>query len=548
MTQYKFPYCDCCFPMEDGKIQFDPRMENIPLDCKLTWDLISNGDTKGIFQLDSNLGRMLSKKLRPENIEHLSALMAIMRPGCLESMHKGKSITNHYIDRKNGEEAVEYFHPALEPILQETYGMLCYQEQSMKIVQQIAGFNLEDADSLRKAIGKKKTDIMAKVKTQFMEGCKTLGRVDNETAEQIFSWIEKSQRYQFNKSHSISYAINGYLSAYAKAHFPKEFFTSYLHYSKEKQKPQEEIKELVNNARTSDIDVFPPDFRQLNGQFKLIDDRICFGLENIKGIGGSVVSSIDSTIEGVEKTLGKKRGEWGWMEFLMFFAPKVNKTAVRALIAAGALSYIDITRRKMLLDYDTYMQLTKNEQAKAQTHYLDNGTRWESLSELNSYILECHDTDNKIASNKNRISKIQGYLSTLNNPPYSLDDTLEWVAGIEKSLMGTSITCAAIDASDVGRATVVCRELVLGTYSDSFVLAATIEEVREIQTKKGKNPGQKMAFVTASDHSGLVESLIAFPNVWDEYSQLIVKDMNLLLYLKKGNQPDSYIINKVESI
>ena len=168
----------------------------------------------------------MAKKLKPENIEQLSALIAILRPGTLEAIRNGKSVTNHYIDKKNGEESLDYFHPALEPILKSTYGEMIYQEQAMEIAKNIAGFNLQEADMLRKAIGKKKPEEMAKVRNKFMEGCSVLNIVSIDEAEQIFGWIEKSQRYSFNKSHSISYAMNAYLSAYTKAHFPKIFFAS----------------------------------------------------------------------------------------------------------------------------------------------------------------------------------------------------------------------------------------------------------------------------------------------------------------------------------
>ena len=135
----------------------------------------------------------------------------------MEAIVDGKSLTNHYIDRKHGREPVEYFHPALEQSLKETFGILVYQEQSMQIAQEIAGFNLQEADILRKAIGKKKTDVMAQVKTSFLQKAEEKGIVTKEQAEEIFSWIEKSQRYSFNKSHAVSYAFNAYLSAYAKA-------------------------------------------------------------------------------------------------------------------------------------------------------------------------------------------------------------------------------------------------------------------------------------------------------------------------------------------
>jgi DNA polymerase-3 subunit alpha len=194
----KFQYpCGCSFDVseqeDNKKINFDPTIENINLDCSRTWDLISSGNTKGCFQLESRLGRSMAKKLKPENIEQLSALISIMRPGCLEAVREGKTVSNHYIDKKNGLESVDYFHASLEPVLKNTYGEMVYQEQAMEITKVIAGFNLQEADMLRKAIGKKKPEEMAKVKSKFLEGSTKLGIVNTEEAEQIFGWIEKSQ-------------------------------------------------------------------------------------------------------------------------------------------------------------------------------------------------------------------------------------------------------------------------------------------------------------------------------------------------------------------
>jgi len=203
--------CGCKFPIteENGvtKIDFQPRIENISLECQRTWDLISDGNTKGVFQLESRLGKQTAKRLKPENIEQLSALIAIVRPGCLEAVRDGKSVTNHYIDRKNGEESVSYFHPALEPILNSTFGELVYQEQAMEIAKVIGGFDLQEADNLRKAIGKKKPEEMAKLKKKFIKGATKLKIVTKEEAEEIFGWIEKSQRYSFNKCLDVSTVV-----------------------------------------------------------------------------------------------------------------------------------------------------------------------------------------------------------------------------------------------------------------------------------------------------------------------------------------------------
>jgi len=227
----KFQYsCGCSFDIlseNDDKdrmtLKFNPKIEEISLECQKTWDLISDGNTKGCFQLESRLGKSMAKKLKPENIEQLSALISIMRPGCLEAFREGKSVSNHFIDKKNGQESVDYYHPSLEPILKGTYGEMIYQEQAMEIAKIVAGFDLQEADMLRKAIGKKKPEEMAKIKIKFLEGTEKVGTVATSQAEEIFGWIEKSQRYSFNKSHAVSYAINSYYQLTLRLISPKSF-------------------------------------------------------------------------------------------------------------------------------------------------------------------------------------------------------------------------------------------------------------------------------------------------------------------------------------
>lgn len=201
--KYQYP-CGCSFDIEENdgitSVVFNPSIENINLECSRTWGLISDGNTKGIFQLESRLGRMMAKKLKPENINQLSDLISIIRPGALDAIRDGKSVTNHYLDKKNEVESLDYFHPSLEPILNSTLGEMIYQEQAMQIAKDVAGFNLKDADSLRKIIGKKLASQMAAMKSKFLEGCKSKNIVNESEAEQIFSWIEKSQRYSFNRS------------------------------------------------------------------------------------------------------------------------------------------------------------------------------------------------------------------------------------------------------------------------------------------------------------------------------------------------------------
>lgn len=205
MAEYYTFECGCKFPVLDKagefpKIDFSPKLENINLECSRTWDLISSGNTKGVFQLESRLGHMMAKKLKPENINQLSDLISIIRPGALDAIRDGKSVTNHYIDKKNGIESLDYFHSSLEPSLKSTLGEMIYQEQAMQIAKDIAGFDLKEADTLRKTIGKKLASQMAAMKLRFLEGCKKQNIVNENEAEQIFGWIEKSQRYSFNRS------------------------------------------------------------------------------------------------------------------------------------------------------------------------------------------------------------------------------------------------------------------------------------------------------------------------------------------------------------
>ena len=161
--------------------------------------MICEGRTKGVFQLESSLGKHWAKEVKPRSISELAALISLIRPGCLKAYTDGKSMTQHYADRKKGMDPVDYPDDSLEPILKETYGVLVYQEQSMKIAQQLAGFDLKEADSLRKAIGKKKAGLMEEMKQVFMDGAEKQGIIKKEVAGEIFSWIEKSNRYAFQQ-------------------------------------------------------------------------------------------------------------------------------------------------------------------------------------------------------------------------------------------------------------------------------------------------------------------------------------------------------------
>lgn len=217
----------------------------------------------------------------------------------------------------------------------------CYQEQAMQIAVDLAGFTLQEADILRKAIGKKLPEEMAKIEKLFISGAKKVNIVNEEEAKEIFSWIEASQRYSFNKSHAVSYAINSYWSAYCKAHFPVQFFTAYLRGAKDKQNPLLEVRELVEEAKLMDIKVLAPRLLSLKPDFFIEDGKsIRFGLSNIKGIGEVQIEKLISAIKNAEKIHGKKIEDFSWYEFLVLVSNKVSVPTIEKLISVGALDDI----------------------------------------------------------------------------------------------------------------------------------------------------------------------------------------------------------------
>lgn len=524
--EYAHYPCGCKFKVlgtDPIRLDFDPHMEKLPLDCSATWELIGEGNTKGVFQLESRFGQQYAKMLKPKNIEHLAALTAIMRPGCIQAIREGKNVAEHFIDRKNGAEDVSFVHPSLEPILGTTFGEMIYQEQAMQIAQMLAGFTLQQADVLRKAIGKKKADIMAQVKGEFIDGCRKMGIVSDEIAQQLWDWIEKSQRYSFNKSHAVSYAFNAYMSAYAKAHFKHSFFTSYLYFAKDKQKTFDEVKLLVANARVMGIDICTPDFRFINPHFKHIDDKIYFGFSDIKGVGDAAMKKIKGAIFQAETTLEKHRRDWSWLDFLIFFSQNVNSTAISGMIESGATDYFNVHRQQMLFEYERYSSLTVKEQAWIKQHV--STETHSTLLDVLKTIMSWYDEENspydpevvpKPCANKNRVAKLESMIQLLKKPPYSLVDSADWIARIEEAKLGISITASALDAcKDAAQANCTCREfLKRQELSSGIFIAVQIEEVKSHIC----NNGNEMAFITVGDNEATLDAVI-FPDAWPKISQ-----------------------------
>ena len=514
---------------------------------KKTWQLFAEGKTKGIFQLESNLGKSWSKKLQPNNIEELCALISIIRPGTLKAYVDGKSMTQHYVDRKHGKEDVTYFHQVLEDILKPTYGVLIYQEQSMRIAEKVAGFNLKEADALRKAIGKKKADLMNEVKKAFISGSEKVGIVTKEESEQIFEWIEKSSRYSFNKSHGVSYAVCSYWSAYQKAHNTKEFFLSYLYHANEKQDPHREIYELVSEAKLFDIEVKSPNLSNYGKKFNIKGNTIFFGIKDIKSLTGNTGDKLIESIQEVEKELDKKIKEFNWLEILLFLTPKINSTSFKALASIGFFKGFSeiITRNKALYDYDIYKGLTVSEK----TWLLNNHSKhkWTSLIDA----LKSLAPTKKEGGGTSKVERkqiIENEIQMLIDPPYELEDDPSWVIDQETKFLGCPISLSRVETSDTSAANTTCKEIVNGKRGKNLCIVANIQRLSEYKVKKGESKDQLMAFLTIEDETCMLDSVIAFPSVKEKYKYVLYEGNNLIFCGSVTGKDNSFIIDTIHEI
>ncbi len=536
MKYAKFP-CGCSFPMDDqGHILFEVDWDNLNYDCSATWDLISSGNTKGIFQIESRFGQQLAKKAPVRNIEDLGNLTAIMRPGCSESKLNNITLTDHYLNRKAGRSEVEYYHESLKDILKTTYGILVYQEQAMRIAQELAGFNLMEADELRKAAGKKKADLMAKIKVKFLEGCRKVGKVNEEQAQQIWDWIESSQRYSFNKSHAIGYAYLAYLTAYMKQHFPLEFFTSWLGHAGEKQgKKQEEIQDLISNAKKMNFEVNRPRFDLLNRHFRIEDNQIYFGFTEVSGVGDSVYDKLCKTVAEVEQQIGPKE-TWTYMDLMMRLFPKINSKAIKALISVGTFDKISSKRTLMNYEFDKISELTD----KVFEWCIENYRNYSGVTEM---LKGC--INNFKFRQPATKTKLLGIIHSLEHPPYQQNDTAEVLAGEEKRLLGVALTCSTVDGCDISMANTNCKEFLNGR-GGYCLLPIHIDTVKEVTIKNGDNRGKKMAFLSGGDNTCSLEGIVVFNDVWTKTKSILTPGNSVMLGgIPSDKDKSSLVVQKV---
>lgn len=512
MTQYYEFDCGCKVEIVDDKVKdydglpsLNIDFDNLNLNCPMVWEVFASGRTRGVFQLETPLGAHWSKKLQPVCIDEVAALLSLLRPGTLKAFLGDKNMTQHYVDRKHGIDDYEEIHESVADIMKNTYGIMVYQEQSMKIAERLAGFDLKQADGLRKAIGKKLADLMAKVKIEFIDGCEKTGIVDAEKAHEIFDIIEKSNRYSFNASHAFGYSIISYWTAWCKAHFPLHFIKAQLTYA-----DKEGVGDFIDDAKQMGIKVKNPSICLKNQDFKIVDKKVYCGIGNVKGIGESSAISSLETVARLQQISGKNIEDFSWKEMLILVGGEFKKTVFINLIAAGGFSHLNVYRKRMMFEYNQFIQLTgKNEIP----WLVSNINKFESLADGITQMLEVP----KIVAST-RINKVKDIINSLTDKKFTTVDDEEWVANIEEELIGGSLSCSKLDLCDTSCGNMTCREYNNTNVERRVDIPCEIARVSEYLPKNGK----KMLYVTIKDSTAQTECIIYSDHI-DRLQSLIFK-------------------------
>jgi len=474
-------------------------IHQVPLDDRKTYDLISHGYTIGVFQLESSGMRHLAKELKPKKLSDISAMVALYRPGPMD-------LIPAFLEGKNNPKRIKYIHPDLKEILEETYGVLVYQEQVMQIANKMAGYTMSEADNLRMAIGKKKKELMKKEKEKFIAGCVKKGYKKN-LAENIWNFMEKFASYGFNKPHSASYALIAYWTAYLKANFPVEFMTALLTAELSGiAGPQREIKmaQAIEECQRMGIPVLPPDINYSFAGFVIEGGSIRFGLSAIKNVGQAAIESILSTRE--------KDGKFTSFKDFLFRVDlrKVNKKTVESLIQAGAFSSF-ANRATLLSNYPRVLEEVQKEKIKQDKGQFDLFGEENNKKKLIDNFKSIPEFSEEEIFEMER--KIIGFLISKN--PFS-----QYKEIIEKKI---SKNIGDILDDDIGK---------------SLVLAGIISGKKVIKTKKNN---QEMAILTVYDQTETIE-VIVFPKTYFKLKSILQINKIILFKGKVDNKDQRLII------
>ncbi len=481
-------------------------MDALPLDDEQSYALFSAGLTDGVFQFESSGMKDILRKFKPSSIEHLTALNALYRPGPI-----GGGMVDDFIKRKHGSKRIEYELPELKTVLQETYGVIVYQEQVMQIANIIAGYSLGEADLLRRAMGKKKAEEMAAQREKFVSGSRAKGFKDEKKITRIFDLMEQFAGYGFNKSHSAAYAVLAYRTAYLKAKHPQYFMAALL---TSERGNQDKVVKYINECRDMGIAILPPDVNTSDVNFTPSPNGIRFGLAAIKNVGETAITSI---------VAGKP------FSSIFDFCERVdlrtvNKRVVESLIKAGAFDSVDSARAVLYANVDRAM---------------DWGQRKQREREVGQ-------------------GGLFGAMFGGAEEKQILDPTEPWPEGLklkhEKETLGFYITGHPLrkyanEVKTYGNAmTGVLSEKPSGF---DVAIGGLVSSLRLMRTKKG----DQMAIVLLEDWEGMVEVLV-FPDTFAKVQKLLEVDAPLLVKGKLDNDEstikilasDIYPIERVKEV
>ncbi|GAV26289.1 DNA polymerase III subunit alpha [Carboxydothermus islandicus] len=466
------------------------NLKDIPLDDEKTYQLLGEGDTVGVFQLESQGMRQILKELKPTSIEDLIALVALYRPGPL-----GSGMVEDFINRRHGRVPVEYPHPDLEPILRETYGVIVYQEQVMLIASVLAGFSLGEADLLRRAMGKKKPEIIAALKNDFIERSVARG-YPREKAEEIFNLIEYFAGYGFNKSHSAAYAFVAYYTAWLKANFPVPFLAALLISVKDNL---DKVTVYAEDCQRRGIKVLPPDINLSEVDFTISGQEIRFGLAAVKNVGEAAAAKI---IEERQKGLFRD-----FNDFLHRIDKKtVNKRVIESLIKAGAFASFGVNRKTLLNNLDEALEFYSKKSSGVQL------TLGDFLPEADRFSLRFEE----------EFSKLE-------------------LLRMEKESLGLYLTGHPL----AGLRSFIQKHCNLKENKEKIYYPAILAEIKRTVTRKG----EPMAFALLEGLNQTVEAVI-FPDCWLTYRDLLQEENILWFYgtVEEDEEVLKMIVERVHEV
>jgi DNA polymerase-3 subunit alpha len=468
----------------------------LPLDDEATYGLLARGDLEGIFQLESSGMRQIVRDLKPSSLEDISSILALYRPGPLDA-----GLIPKFINRKHGREAIDFAHEKLQPILKETYGIMVYQEQIMKIAQDLAGYSLGEADLLRRAMGKKKKSEMEKHQSVFVNGASERG-VDPKLAEGLFEQMVLFAEYCFNKSHSTAYGAVTYQTAYLKAHYPVAYMAALLTVN---AGDSAKVQRYIANCNAMGIEVMPPDINASGIDFTPVEGRILFGLSAIRNLG-----------EGAIRQLLESRRADGPFSCLGELCDRIpgqqlNRRALEALIHSGALDALEprANRAQLMADLDLVLDWASSrarDRASGQGNLLDllgGGGADGSAIPASS------------AATAPKAAPVSDYPS---------NEKLR----LEKELVGFYLSDHPL--KQLSRPVQLLSPLALAALeeqADKAKVSAVVmvSEVRQVTTRKG----DRMAVLQLEDLSGSCEAVV-FPKTYARLADHLLTDTRLLLW------------------